>query len=266
MRWRTRSQVRTSAPAQALRAGPGGGAAAHGAPRRPAVASMQRASCCAGVSNGQLNLSPAVLASIYQCNTTFWDDPMIAALNLGVQLPHVNITPVAYTEDVGVTQIFLQYVQLDGTWSLGTGTNFAAPPCVQHASLWTGVLARLQATPSAIGCAPGRSLALLPTPMQMGRAMAGVRPARARSTCLLVGAQVGDGAGADAAARARARYIEYRRVLRTNVTTSALRNAAGAYVAPAFHQVAVPPNALPTSLASPDWERVQLTSYSAPCL
>ena len=66
-------------------------------------------------------------------------------------------------------------------------------------------------------------------------------------------------------ARARARFIEYRRVLGTNLTAAALRNAAGAYVAPAFQQVAVPPNALPTSLASPDWERVQLASASAPC-
>lgn len=62
-----------------------------------------------------------------------------------------------------------------------------------------------------------------------------------------------------------ARFLEYKRVLRTNTTTAALRNTAGAYVAPAFQQTAVPPNALPTSLASPDWERVQLASSSAPC-
>ena len=182
-----------------------GGAAAHGAPRRPAVASMQGASCCAGVSNGQLNLSPAALASIYQCNTTFWDDPLIADLNPGVQLPHVNITPIAYTEDVGVTQIFLQYVQLDGTWSLGTGTNFKAPPCVQHASLWTGVLARLQATPSAIGCAPEPPPR--PCPHQPQRRWPGRRPAersvRARSTCVPGGAVAwAPGRGADAGGRA----------------------------------------------------------------
>ena len=112
------------------------------------------------MSNGQLNLTPAVLSSIYQCNTTSWDDPLISALNPGVQLPHVNITPIAYIEDVGVTQIFLQYVQLDGTWPLGTGTNFAAPPCVQHASLWNGVLARLEATRYAIGCASALTVRL----------------------------------------------------------------------------------------------------------
>ena len=53
-------------------------------------------------------------------------------------------------------------------------------------------------------------------------------------------------------------------MLHTNLTTAALRNSVGAYVAPAFQQTAVPPSALPPSLASPDWERVQLSSSSAP--
>ena len=107
-----------------------------------------------GISSGQINLNVAALAGIYQCNITHWDDPALTALNPGVALPHTNITPIAYAEDVAVTQVFLQYLQLDGTWTLGVGTNFNAPPCVQHASLWSGVLAKMAATPNSVGCEP----------------------------------------------------------------------------------------------------------------
>ncbi len=66
------------------------------------------------------------------------------------------------------------------------------------------------------------------------------------------------------ASAARGRFIEYKRILKySNVTSVALRNSAGAYVAPGFQQTAVPPSALPSTLASGDWDRVQLTSSSA---
>lgn len=66
------------------------------------------------------------------------------------------------------------------------------------------------------------------------------------------------------ASAARGRFIEYKRILTySNLTSVALRNAAGAYVAPGFQQTAVPPSALPSTLASGDWDRVQLTSSSA---
>ncbi len=52
-------------------------------------------------------------------------------------------------------------------------------------------------------------------------------------------------------------------MLTTNASTVALRNSASTYVAPGFQQTAVAPSALPATLASADWERVQLTSSSA---
>jgi len=69
---------------------------------------------------------------------------------------------------------------------------------------------------------------------------------------------------ADARRQNPHRFVEYKRVLTTNASTVALRNSASTYVAPGFQQTAVPPSALPATLASADWERVQLTSSSAP--
>jgi len=129
----------------AARTAAGARAGRHGVPRG------------AGIPSGQLHLDPSTLAGIYQCNITFWDDQAISALNPGLQLPHAAITPVTYNESVGVAQLFLQYVQLDGNWGLGTGTTFKAPACVQKAHLWNGVVALVTGTPNAIGRAPGRA-------------------------------------------------------------------------------------------------------------
>lgn len=37
--------------------------------------------CCAGTPKDALRLNPKVLAGIYACNITSWQDPAIAALN-----------------------------------------------------------------------------------------------------------------------------------------------------------------------------------------
>ena len=38
-----------------------------------------------GLRDGQLQLTPPVLAAIFQCDITRWDDPAIQAINPGLQ-------------------------------------------------------------------------------------------------------------------------------------------------------------------------------------
>ncbi|KAK9819262.1 hypothetical protein WJX81_007303, partial [Elliptochloris bilobata] len=124
----------------------------------------------------------------------------------------VSIVPLTGTQYKSANRSIIQVPFVLSIYAVAhtiPGTNFQAPPCVQRASVWTGVLAKLNTTPYAIG------------------------------------------------------YIEYKHMLKSNLTSVALRNAAGAYMAPGFQQTAVPPASLPPSLASPDWERVQLTSSSS---
>src|SRR5215216_4386742 len=47
-----------------------------------------------GVKSGELKLTGEVLADIYRGEIKKWNDPKIAQLNQGVQLPEANITPV----------------------------------------------------------------------------------------------------------------------------------------------------------------------------
>ncbi|MCL6515879.1 MAG: phosphate ABC transporter substrate-binding protein PstS [Alicyclobacillus sp.] len=57
-----------------------------------------------------LNLSGDVLAKIYQGQIRSWDDPAIASLNPGVQLPHQAILPVHRSDGSGDTFLFTQYL------------------------------------------------------------------------------------------------------------------------------------------------------------
>jgi phosphate transport system substrate-binding protein len=63
-----------------------------------------------GVADGQLKLTPAVLASIYMGKTTMWNDPSITSLNPGVSLPATKITVVHRSDSSGTTWIFTHYL------------------------------------------------------------------------------------------------------------------------------------------------------------
>ena len=54
-----------------------------------------------GVTDGQLKLTPDVVASIYMGKTTTWNDPSIANLNPGVTLPSTKINVVHRSDDAG---------------------------------------------------------------------------------------------------------------------------------------------------------------------
>ncbi|WP_028644614.1 phosphate ABC transporter substrate-binding protein PstS [Nocardioides sp. URHA0020] len=66
-----------------------------------------------------LNLDAKTVASIFDGKITTWDDPAIAALNDGADLPDTKISPVHRSDDSGTTQNFTDYLNKagDGAWS-----------------------------------------------------------------------------------------------------------------------------------------------------
>jgi phosphate transport system substrate-binding protein len=78
-----------------------------------------------------LNLDAATVAGLFAGTITNWNDPAIAALNPGVTLPDLAVTPVHRQDDSGTTQNFTDYLyqaapsvwtsEADGEWPLTSG-------------------------------------------------------------------------------------------------------------------------------------------------
>jgi phosphate transport system substrate-binding protein len=81
--------------------------------------------------NQHLNLNGKVLAAMYQGTIKTWNDPQIAALNPGVNLPATPVVPLHRSDGSGDTFVFTQYLskQDPGGWgkSPGFGTTVAFP-------------------------------------------------------------------------------------------------------------------------------------------
>ena len=76
----------------------------------------------AGLNAGQLKLSGPVLADIYAGKIKNWNDPAIAKLNAGVNLPSTNIAVVHRSDGSGTTFNFTHYLaQVSPTWKSGPG-------------------------------------------------------------------------------------------------------------------------------------------------
>jgi len=78
-----------------------------------------------GISAGALKLDGATLADIYLGKITMWNDPAIAALNKGLNLPDDDITVVHRSDGSGTSFIFTHYLsQVSPAWksSVGEGT------------------------------------------------------------------------------------------------------------------------------------------------
>jgi phosphate transport system substrate-binding protein len=102
---------------------------------------------------GHLNLTPAILASIYLGTITSWDDAAIEVANPNVTLPKQNITVVHRSDESGTTAIFSHYLsEVDTTWSLkvGSGTTVNWPFGVGDQGSG-GVIAAVQTTAGSIG-------------------------------------------------------------------------------------------------------------------
>jgi phosphate transport system substrate-binding protein len=81
-----------------------------------------------GISH--LKLTSSVLVGIYRGAITNWNDGRIAALNKGVSLPNLAITPVFRSDGSGDTYAFTDYLsRTNGGWksSIGVGTQVSFP-------------------------------------------------------------------------------------------------------------------------------------------
>ena len=93
------------------------------------------------------------MADIYLGNVTAWNDPAIAKLNPGVNLPSTKITPVYRTDGSGDTYAFTDYlstVSPEFKSKVGVGTEVKFPTGVGGDGS-DGVAAALSKTDGAIG-------------------------------------------------------------------------------------------------------------------
>lgn len=101
----------------------------------------------------QLRLDAPTTAKIFLGTITSWDDAAIAAINPGVTLPRLAITPVHRTDGSGSTLGFTRYLS-EGSpeWDSGPGADtrieWATPKGVDGSG---GMVSTVQATQGAIG-------------------------------------------------------------------------------------------------------------------
>ncbi|MGU3584468.1 phosphate ABC transporter substrate-binding protein PstS [Rhodococcus sp. C26F] len=74
----------------------------------------------------ELVLNAETAAKIFNGSITKWNDPAIAALNEGAELPDANITPIVRSDSSGTTDNFQQYLETasNGAWTSGAGSDF----------------------------------------------------------------------------------------------------------------------------------------------
>lgn len=81
-----------------------------------------------GIEEGKLKLDGDTLAKIFQGTIKTWNDPAIAALNPGVNLPATNITVVHRSDGSGTSFNFTNYLQkASGEWKAGAGSTVQWP-------------------------------------------------------------------------------------------------------------------------------------------
>ncbi len=101
-----------------------------------------------------LNMDAATIAGLFAGEITNWNDPAIAALNEGVELPDLAVTPVHRADDSGTTENFTDYLsqaapevwtyEADGEWPLQSG---------EAAQGTSGVVAAVEGGQGTIGYA-----------------------------------------------------------------------------------------------------------------
>jgi phosphate transport system substrate-binding protein len=109
-----------------------------------------------GLNQINLRLDGATIAGIYRGDIREWDAPAIAALNPGVQLPHLTIVPVHRGEGSGDTFVFSQFLSFSSPkWELdkdyGTTIDWPKVPGAIAATGNDGMEKTIEATPGAIG-------------------------------------------------------------------------------------------------------------------
>jgi len=102
---------------------------------------------------GRLRLSGPVIARIFLGQITHWNDPAIAALNPGINVPDVPIGVVHRSDGSGTTYIFSNYLSsVDPAWASRVGTGKALHwPVGIGAKGNPGVAQTVAHTPFSIG-------------------------------------------------------------------------------------------------------------------
>ena len=103
----------------------------------------------------KLRLTGPVVAAIYLGQITQWNDPRIKALNPGVHLPALKITPLFRSDGSGTTYAFTNYLSdISSTWrsKVGFATSVSFPTGVGGKGN-AGVTAILESTNGSIAYA-----------------------------------------------------------------------------------------------------------------
>jgi phosphate transport system substrate-binding protein len=106
-----------------------------------------------GISTGQLKLTSDVLANIYLKKITKWNDPAIAAINTGLNLPDTSIAVVHRSDGSGTTFIFTNYLSKVSTeWkdTVGNATSVNWPGDIGGQGN-AGVAGQVKQIPGSIG-------------------------------------------------------------------------------------------------------------------
>jgi phosphate transport system substrate-binding protein len=102
--------------------------------------------------NGRLRLFGPVLANIYLGNITNWNAPAIKALNPGLNLPDLKITPVYRSDGSGSTYAYTNYLsEVSPQWKSKVGSNTSVNfPTGTGARGSSGVAGVVKSTPGAL--------------------------------------------------------------------------------------------------------------------
>ena len=106
-----------------------------------------------GISPGQIKMNGQVLGDIFLGKISKWNDPALVALNPGVPLPDVAISPVRRADGSGTTFIFTNYLsKVNAEWKAKVGEGTAVNwPAGAGGKGNEGVSAFVQRLPNSIG-------------------------------------------------------------------------------------------------------------------
>ena len=142
-----------------------------------------------------LQLTPTVIADIFQGKITTWNNSAIASINPGVTLPSTAITLAVRSDSSGTTQNFTLFLKdaVPSVWTLGSSSTIKWPSTARGGNGNGGVASIIKSTPGAIGYvdyadakATGLTFAsvqnksgayVAPSPASASAAAAGITPA-----------------------------------------------------------------------------------------
>lgn len=105
---------------------------------------------------GHVHLSGDVIAKVYEGKIQYWDDPAIASINGGVNLPHQKIIPVRRSDGSGDTFLFTQFLSdtssdWQSNYHYGTTISWPSNSALQGAKGNDGVVTALANNPYSLG-------------------------------------------------------------------------------------------------------------------